>query len=201
MEYANQFFQGLDGPASLTFLGIVTAFFLLGLLPAGLTYAFRVRDIKKRLAKHIAAHQNTLQERNMLEGQLGREQERSEGYLQRLRNSSTDRASQETSLADMRKDLDLARGAQLTAEVSMREAEDTISALQNKVASLHGQVSDLRSKARPRAQPQFFDSELRATLKHQRAKIETLEARISELMEDNEVLRRKRESNSHGGKA
>ena len=70
MEYAQQFFEGLDGPASLTFLGLLFAAFLIGVLPAGLAYVTRVRNVERRLVGYRAALRESRAETEGLRGDL-----------------------------------------------------------------------------------------------------------------------------------
>lgn len=192
MEYASQFIQGLDGPASLTFLGLLFVAFLIGLLPAGLTYAFRIRDMKKRMLQHVEAHRQLIIERELLEGQLLREQTKVEETLGRLKKTMSDRAAQEAELTRLRKDFDSVCAESMVAQITTRERDETIASLKNKIASLQGQISSLRSAARPQSAPSSFDLDVMASLKTARTKLASLEERVKQLTADNELLRRER---------
>lgn len=190
MEFAQQFFSGLDGPASVTFLGILAGAFLLGLLPAGLTYAFRVRDARARLEKHVAAHQRARQESQMLAKRLEQEQTRGSGLEERARREQSERARQLAELARLRDELAAAQAETLSAQVAARDAADRLAALQGRVGTLQAQVQSLKAMQRPQAAPGGFDLDLMANLKTARQRSESLEERVRQLTADNEQLRR-----------
>ncbi len=189
MEYASEFFYGLDGAASLTFLGLLLGALLIGLIPGGLTYAFRVRDLQKRLAKHIDAHQVTRQERDILQGQLERERTKVQDLSVRLRQNLSSSAGQGVELTQVKRELDIAREEALAAQISMRDREASLQKLKNKVASLQGQVAMLRTSSRPQPAPSAFDLDMIASLKTTRTKLKAMEQRVRELTADNEKLR------------
>lgn len=190
MEYVQQFTQGLDGPASLTFMGLLFVALLIGLLPAGFIYGFRVRDLKRRLAKHVAAHQRVTQERGVLEGQLHRERERATELDQRLRRLGTDRAAQATELTRLRDGVSAAQSEALAAQIEARDRQEEVQALRNKVAGLQGKVQSLQQSARPQPAHTGFDLDLMASLKATKTKLAAMEARVEQLTGDNERLRR-----------
>lgn len=190
MEYAQQFIQGLDSPASLTFMGLMLGALLLGMIPAGLTYAFRVRDLKKRLAKHIDAHQRATQERLMLEGQLERHREQVGEAQQRIRQLSGDRATQAADLTQLREELSAAQADALAARVEAADQRSTLEATRNKLAGVQGKLQSLQAANRPQAAPSGFDLDMMASLKTTKTKLAAMEQRVEQLTQDNEKLRR-----------
>lgn len=192
MELATQFIEGLDGPASMTFLGLLLAAFLIGLLPAGLTYAFRIRDLKRRAGKHIEAHQRVSQERSVAENQLAREVERAAVFRSRLQQMSGERAQQEAELTKLRGELGAAQAEALANKIEAGKNEEYVQSLRGKVAALSSQVQSLKQSARPKAPQTSFDMDLLSTLQTARNKVESLEKRVAKLTADNEQLRRER---------
>jgi len=192
MEFATQFIEGLDGPASMTFLGLLLAAFLIGLLPAGLTYAFRIRDLKRRATKHIEAHQVVRQERNVLENQLAREKEHVSTFRTRLQQISGERAQQEAQLNHLRADLAAAQAEALANKIESGKSEEYLQGLRGKVAALSSQVQSLKQSARPKAPAPAFDMDMLSTLQTARNKVESLEKRVAKLTADNEQLRKER---------
>ena len=190
MEFAQQFFTDLDDPASLAFFGLLAGAFLIGLLPSGLSNVSRSRDAKRKLAKHIAAHQRTAQERNVLEGQLEREREKSRENAERLKRLMSDRSAMAAELTQLRASLDGAHSETLAAQIARKENDDYVAGLRGKVAALSAQVQALKAAASPKAAPTGFDLDLIASNKSLRTKAESLEERVASLMEDNEKLRR-----------
>ena len=194
MELATQFIEGLDGPASMTFLGLLLAAFLLGLLPAGLTYAFRIRDLKRRTGKHIDAHQRVTQERNVLENQLEREKDQTVNFRTRLQQLSGERARQEAELTQLRAELGAAQAEALTNKIEVGKNEEYLQSLRGKVAALSSQVQMLKQAARPKPAPNAFDVNTLSSLQTARNKVEGLEKRVAKLTADNEMLRKERSS-------
>ena len=192
MELATQFIEGLDGPASMTFLGLLLAAFLIGLLPAGLTYAFRIRDLKRRASKHIEAHQRVTQERNVLENQLIREKEQIDTFRSRLQQLSGERARQEAELTHVRTDLGAAQAEALANKIEASKNDEYLQSLRGKVAALSSQVQSLKQSARPKAPQTSFDMDMLSTLQTARNKVESLEKRVAKLTADNEQLRKER---------
>ncbi|MFK8055349.1 MAG: hypothetical protein AB8F78_04430 [Saprospiraceae bacterium] len=192
MEFASQFIEGLDGPASMTFLGLLLAAFMIGLLPAGLTYAFRIRDLKRRTGKHIDAHQRVTQERNVLENQLTREKEQVATFRTRLQQLSGERARQEAELVQVRAELGAAQAEVITSKIEASKNDEYLQSLRGKVAAYSSQVQSLKQAARPKAAPTSFDMDTLSTLQTARNKVESLEKRVTKLTADNEQLRKER---------
>jgi len=192
MELATQFIEGLDGPASMTFLGLLLAAFLIGLLPAGLTYAFRIRDLKRRTGKHINAHQRVTQERNVLENQLEREKEQKLTFRSRLQQMSGERARQEAELTQIRAELGAAQAEALANKIEAGKNEEYLQSLRGKVAALSSQVQSLKQITRPKPAPSAFDMDTLSSLQTARNKVAGLEKRVAKLTADNEMLRKER---------
>jgi regulator of replication initiation timing len=192
MELATQFIEGLDGPASMTFLGLLLAAFLIGLLPAGLTYAFRIRDLKRRTNKHIDAHKHVTQERNVLENQVKREQEQVATFRQRLQQLNSDRARQEAELTQLRAELGASQAEALTNKVEAVKNEEYLQSLRGKVAAMSSQIQSYKQMARPKPAPNAFDVDTLSSLQTARNKVASLEKRVAKLTADNEMLRKER---------
>jgi len=194
MEFASQFIEGLDGPASMTFLGLVLAAFLIGLLPAGLTYAFRIRDLKRRAGKHIDAHHRVMQERSVLENQLAREKEQLATFRTRLQQLSNERARQQAELTQVRAELGAAQAEALANKIEAGKSEEYLQSLRGKVAAYSSQVQALKQAARPKAPASSFDMDVMSTLQTARNTVDSLEKRVAKLTADNETLRKERGS-------
>ncbi len=192
MELARQFFEGLDGPASLTFLGILVTAFLLGVVPSGFAYMFQVRDLRRRLNNHARAHQTTAQERNLLNGQLERQQTELSTATERIRRQSTERAQLDQALLQARKELDRLQAELLASRIESTEAARHVEAIQSKMSTVTAQLQSLRQSDRPRMAPAVgaFDLDTLASLKAARTRADSLEMKVNQLTSDNELLRR-----------
>ena len=190
MEFVSDFFYGLDAPVSTAFLGILLTAFLIGLLPAGLIYGSRLRDARRKLERHIAQQKRTLQERNMLEGHLERERATTHELQQRLRTAHTASASAQAQLTQTRDALSGAQGEAMAATVELTGLRDHAATLEQDVSLLKAKLQAARNAQRPMAAAPALDANVLASMKASRTKIDHLEARVDELMRDNEDLRR-----------
>lgn len=192
MELAQQFFSGLDGPASLTFLGLLAAAFLIGLLPAGLMYLTRLRRAERRIARLADALETVTAEREALRTELSELTEAHDELDRRLRTSAASRSQLQTELAKLREERDASGVRALTAEAEAREREDLVESLRNRNATLTAQVQSLKNSAhnaRAASVPSVFDADVMASLSRERARTQALEDRITTLTADNERLR------------
>ncbi len=192
MSVAEQFFNGLDGEASLVFLGLLACAFLIGLLPAGLTYLVRVRGVQGRLTKHVAAHQRVAQELQLVSGKLEREQVKSREYAERLRTLMAEGTRHQADLQRVNEQAQRAQAEVLELTSERTRQEDHTLGLRNRVATLTAELQTIKSRNRPQAAPTAFDAETLASLKAMRTKAKGLEERVSQLASDNERLRRER---------
>ncbi len=201
MTFAQQFFEGLDGPASLTFMGLLFAAFLIGGLPAGLAYAFRVRDTKKRLRKHMDALEATLAERDQLRAQFAEQvtervpalQKANEDLQQRLRQITADRQRISAELTRALADKEALAGENIATRVEAKQNDDYVQTLRERLATLSAQVQSLRAQDRPRPAPPAgaFDVDTLASLRAAKTRAAELESRLNQVMADNEKLRRR----------
>jgi chromosome segregation ATPase len=190
MEYTSAFFEGLDGEASMAFLGLLLGAFLIGLIPPGLTYAFRIRDLRRRLSKHVHAHQEVVRDRNVLEKKLERSEEQLAAFRSRLKSVGSDRAQQLSQLNVVQQELEQARAETLAAQIEASKNEEYLQNLRGKVAALSAQIQSLKQAAQPKSPPTTFDMNAMSSLQTARAKVQALEDRVSQLTADNEKLRR-----------
>ncbi len=201
MTFAQQFFEGLDGPASLTFLGLLFAAFLIGGLPAGLAYAFRVRDIKKRLLKHMSALETTLAERDQLRLEVAKHRDEDAPALvqandelqQRLRQMTADRQRVSAELNRALEEKEALAGENIATRVESQQNDQYVQTLRERVATLSAQVQSLRAQDRPRPMPPAgaFDVNVVASLHAAKIRATELESRLNQVMADNEMLRRR----------
>ena len=198
MQYAQQFFEGLDGPASLTFLGLLFAAFLIGVLPAGLAYATRVREVKRRLIRYRAALETAEATAADLRDRLaaaersvaGRDARLAEAD-DRLRRVTAERQSAALESTRLRDEVDQLRGSQLAAQIEAKENAEEAQLLRGRIDALSAQVQGLKQASRAQPTPAgAFDLNMVASLKAARTKAERLEERLRQVTADNETLRR-----------
>ena len=192
MTSAQQFFEGLDGPASLTFLGLLFAAFLLGVLPAGLAYAFRVRDAKKKIVRHVEALQKVLAERDQLRVELEGVRTDNADLSSRLRELAAQHQRLVAEHDRVRDRADKLAAEQLGTQIEQSEAEQQMKALRDRLATMSAQVQSLRQLSRPRPTPPAgaFDVDTLASLRAAKTRAEGLEHRLKQMIADNEALRR-----------
>ena len=194
MDFARHFFEGLDGPASLTFLGILVTAFLIGIVPAGFAYTVRLGQLRRRLANHTRAHQTTAQERNLLAGQLERVRADLDEANTRLRRSTGERARHEQSLGQERAAREALEAEVLAARIEATEFARQLAHTRNQLATVSAQLQSARQSERPRppSAPPLgaFDVDTLASLRAARTRAESLEARLQQVLADNESLRR-----------
>ena len=197
MQHAHQFFEGLTGPASLTFLGLLFAAFLIGVLPAGLAYATRVRKLKRGLsaARETLAHTRTQlsEARDEAATQteaLSREREGAAVLQERIRLQNTEHQRHLRELQQERQEAEALRGSRLAAQIEAKENAELVQSLRGRVDALTAQVQGLKqaNSARP-APAGAFDVNMAASLRAARTKVEGLERRLDEVTADNERLR------------
>ena len=192
MELAQQFFSGLDGPASLTFLGLLATAFLIGLLPPGLMYLARLRRAERRITRLGDALERVTGERDGFSADLAGVRAEAADLDQRLRSSVNARAALQSDLARLREEAAASGAKVMAAEAEAREREASLAALQGRNATLTAQVQSLKSSARQAragAIPSVFDADVMASLSRERARGDALEERITRLTADNEELR------------
>lgn len=197
MQHAQHFFEGLTGPASLTFLGLLFAAFLIGVLPAGLAYATRVRKLKRRLARERAALAEQRTRTRAVETQLGErtgalEEERvaSASLRDRIGHKDAQLQRHHRELEQAREEAETLRGTQLATQIEAQENAALVQSLRGRIDALTAQVQGLKQahKARP-APAGAFDANTVASLRAARSRAEGLEERLNEVMADNERLR------------
>ena len=192
MQYAQQFFEGLDGPASLTFLGLLFGAFLIGLLPAGFSYAFRVRRIQKHLQQHIKAHQLTQQERNAYQGKFERSQEELADLKAKFDAQRTAFAKTQHESVQLIRERDLNENQLFELKVKMREQDQMIDTLTKKLSAANAQLVGMKAQEKMARQPfSPIDSNTQASLLALKRKVESLEHLVQQLTSDNEMLRRR----------
>ena len=199
MQYAQPFFEGLTGPASLTFLGLLLIAFLIGALPPSFAYAARVGKLRRRIARRdeaLAAARTELGEleRVRAEGERTlqlREAEATE-LKERLRRVSVERQASASEGTRLREELEDLRGSQLGAQIEAQANAEEVQVLRGRIDALQAQVQSLRQAARAQQSPSAgaFDVNTLASLRAARTKAETLEARLAQVTADNEALRR-----------
>lgn len=191
MEYAQQFFEGLDEPASLTFLGLLATAFLIGLLPAGLMYLARLRRAERRVDRLVDALAQLKDERDALVADLAGSKAKADDLDQRLRSSVNARTALQSDLSRLRDESSTAAREALRAEAEARDREQALESLRNRNATLTAQVQSLKNSARNSRPtiPTVFDADVMSSLSRERARADALEARIEQLTADNEELR------------
>ena len=199
MTYAQQFFDGLTGPASLTFLGLLLVAFLLGALPTSFAYATRARRLRRRLGRREAALAEARTTATDLRQTLAARDEtlahdaaELASLRQRLRQAGTDRQNTAAEATRLRDEVEALRGSQLAAQIEARGNADEAQVLRGRLDALNAQLQSLRQSSRAQTRPPAgaFDVDTLASLQAARRRAEGLEARLAQVTADNEALRR-----------
>ena len=199
MQNVQYFFEGLTGPASLTFLGLLFGAFLIGVLPAGLAYATRVRKLKRRLAatrESLSEQRAAVAERDarIVEETTvsGKAREEVTVLKERVRLQNTEQQRLVRELASARAEAEQLGGTQLASQIEAKENAELVEKLRARINVLTAQVQGLQQANNARVTPAAaFDVNMAASLKATRSKMEGLERRLRELTADNERLRSK----------
>lgn len=197
MQHAQHFFEGLTGPASLTFLGLLFAAFLIGVLPAGLAYATRVRKLKRRLdaareaLAELTERTTATETESTAQGELlARERTAAAALREQLAHKNAQLQRHLLELERAREEAETQVGAHLATQIEAKENAALVQSLRGRIDALSAQVQGLKQahKARP-APAGAFDLNTVASLRAARARAEGLEERLGEVMADNERLR------------
>ena len=198
MQHAQQFFEGLTGPASLTFLGLLLVAFLIGALPTAFANAARARKLRRRLARRDDA----LAEARATIDQLTADVERAAAerasvatetadLRQRLSRAIAERQASGAEVTRLREEGERQRDGQLATQIEAQENAKEVQVLRGRIDALNAQLQGLRQASQARRAPAgAFDVNVVASLQAARTKADALEARLAQVTADNEALRR-----------
>lgn len=191
MENINLFFEGLNNEASIVFIGLLAVAFLIGLIPGGLTYAFRVKDTQRKFGL-LKTKFNQIQDLNT---QLEADNKKLKHKLNNLFSEQQQKNGSVEQLQIENEQLYI-RAQELEAHIHSltQELEDSREygrSLRAKQASLTAQLHSLKQMHKAPARVDNVDVNLLSSLRASQTKMESLRKQVKQLTDDNESLRRR----------